>query len=85
MSYKINHDSYCLAVSELISTIEKAGFTVSDDEVFQNISINGKPAAGETKRISLQIEKNGKVSKKLAHAQVYGLDSGRFELNFYIL
>jgi len=85
MSYEIQHNSYSSAVTETIRVIQSKGFEVSDEEIFQHISIGGKPGIGQTKRASLEIAKGGKVQKKAAQMQVYGLDSGRFELNFYIL
>lgn len=84
-SYTIHHDSYSSSVKETIRVINARGFEVSDDEIFERISVGGKPGVGETKRISLEITKNGKVQRAAAQVQVYGLDSGRFELNFYIM
>ncbi len=83
--YDIHHDSYSSSVSETIRVIRSRGFEVSDEEIWENISIGGKPGIGETKRVTLQITKDGKAQRKAAQVQVYGLESGRFELNFYIL
>lgn len=83
--YEIYHKTYSESIAEIITFIEKNGYTYDDNDYFHNVSIGGKPKVGQTKRIHLTLFKNGKEQRKGLQAQVYGMDSGRFELNMYIL
>jgi len=81
--YKIRHNSYTSAVTEMLKIATERGFTVDEDDIFQQITTgSGKPKDGETKRYHLGLYKNGKKSKKVLHAQIYR--DGTFELNAYI-
>jgi len=89
--YTIYHNSYSEAVTEVMSFIEKNGYDTEGEEfdnaVFNNISSGSKrPKNGKTTRVTLPLWKNGKVQRKSAHFQVYGMDDakGRYELNLYI-
>ncbi len=78
------YKTYCSAIAEVVKTAESTGYTLSDDNVFDETSIGGKPSVGMTKRISLELYKNGRLQQKMLQAQVYQFESGKFELNQYI-
>ena len=87
-SYETHHGSYTDAMQEAQDYIEKNGYTVSEDEWFNQVTTGPrKPAAGKTNSLRLALQKNGKEQRKMAHIQVYniGSDKGKtFELNMYI-
>jgi len=83
--YKIFHKSFTSAVDEVLAFIKKNGYDVNGDDVFSQISTGiGRPKKGKTNKFTLPLYKNEKLSRKAAHFQVYGMDSGNYELNLYI-
>ena len=65
--------------------MKKNGYEIDDDEWFREVSTGPrKPSKGKTNSFSLPIYKNGKKQRKRVHFQVYGLDSGNYELTGYI-
>lgn len=85
--FEINHEQYYEAMAEAKDYIEKNGYTVSDDEWHKKVTVGPrKPANGETNRITLKLEKDGKEQRKLAHIQVYNRETRvkTYELNMYI-
>jgi len=82
-AYKVKHTSYTNAVTEMLKIATDKGFTVDEDDIFEQITTGGgKPKEGETKKHHLGLSKNGKKSKKVLHGQVYR--DGSYELNAYI-
>lgn len=82
--YEIYHKTFTSVVDEFLQMIRRRGFEVSEEEIWQNISVgNGRPAEGKTTRITLNLMKEGEPSKRKAFAQVYGTSTG-YELNAYI-
>jgi hypothetical protein len=82
--YAIYHPTLSSAVAEVVAQVEKAGFTMDEDDFFQKVS-NGprKPSEGKTNSYKVDLLKDGKPVKKMAVFQVYGMGN-RYELNFYI-
>ena len=85
VEFKIYHNSFTSAAQEAISYAEKNGYKVDEDDWFTKVSVrNKKPDPGKTNKHSVALIKNDKESKKMLHFQVYGMDSGSYELNVYI-
>lgn len=84
--YKIYHKSYSDAISEVLDFIDREGFEVDPEEVFDKISTGPKkPNVGETVSIKLDLTKDGQPSRRMAVFQVYGMPSGKsYELNLYL-
>ena len=83
--FVVQNPSYSAAIDQVIKFAEKNGYSISDEEVFQQISTGPtKPKAGKTNRFSLELMKGDKVQKKALQVQIYGQESGMFELNMYI-
>jgi len=83
--YEIYHDSYTSALSEVLDFVARNGYKVDEDLWFTNVSSGPrKPSAGKTNSFTLELEKGGKPTRKVVSFQVYGLESGRYELNAYI-
>jgi len=83
--YEIYHDSYTSALSEVLDLVARNGYKVDEDLWFTNVSSGPrKPSAGKTNSFTLELEKGGKPTRKVVSFQVYGLESGRYELNAYI-
>lgn len=84
--FRIHHKSYTSAMQEAYYFAEKNGYQVDEEDIFQQVTTGrGKPSVGETRKHSLLLTKNGKPQRKALQVQVYGMDSGTYELNVYIL
>ena len=87
-SYEIYHRSFSDAVEEVIQFLKSKGYTMSDDDIWDNISTGPKkPSKGKTNKYSIPLLKGDKETKKVVQFQVYGLDgkgNDHFELNMYI-
>lgn len=85
IEYKIYHNSFSSAVQEAESYAEKNGYKVNEDDWFNKVAVGDrKPSPGKTNRYSVKLIKNEQESKKMLHFQVYGMESGSYELNVYI-
>lgn len=63
---------------------EKKGYEINSDSWATVVNFGaGKPSVGKTTRMSVELKKDGKDSKKQLHMQVYGMDNS-YELNYYI-
>jgi len=83
--YEVYHTSYTDALSEVLDLIARNGYTVDPDNWFNKVSTGPrKPSAGKTNSIIVELEKNGKETRRTAAFQVFGMESGRYELNAYI-
>lgn len=83
--YEIYHKSFTSAASEAIQVAKKKGFEVDEDDWFRQVASGPrKPGKGKTNSYTVDLTKNGKpVRRKLAF-QVYGMESGTYELNAYL-
>lgn len=85
-NFQIHHRSYTSAMQEAYDYANANGYEMVEEDVFQQVTTGrGKPRAGETRKHSLLLMKNGKVQRKSLQVQVYGMESGTYELNAYIL
>lgn len=83
--YTVRHNSYSSAVNEIEKFAEKRGYSLKEDEVWNQISIGpAKPKDGDTNKFHLTILKDGKEQKKNLQVQITGVDE-KYELNMYIL
>ena len=87
-SYNVYHASLTRAVQEAEKFIADQGFTVDPDEMFRKVGSGpAKPGPGNTNSYHIELIKNGKIQRKVAHFQVYNRGyeiHNNFELNLYI-
>tara|TARA_B110000503_G_C7041012_1_gene368211 strand:- start:319 stop:690 length:372 start_codon:yes stop_codon:yes gene_type:complete len=86
--FEIHHRSYTSAMKEAYDYAEVNGYLVDEDDIFQEVTTGrGRPKIGETRKHSLGLWgfKSGKKQRKALQVQVYGMESGTYELNAYIL
>lgn len=83
--YKILHDTLHSAIQTALAATRKMGYDISDEEEFNKITTSYKNlSTGKTEQFHLELVKGGKPQRKLLHIQVYKMDSGKYELNFYV-
>ena len=68
---------------------EKKGFEIDEENWTTEVAFGGKykrarPSVGKSNSFSVALTKNGKPQRKHLHFQVYGMESGNFELNAYV-
>ena len=77
--------SFSDAVKYAKEDAEKRGFTIDEDDWWQQIATGpGRPGKEETRRFVIGLSKGGKEQKKALTIVVYGMPSGRYELVHYI-
>jgi len=87
--YKLYHKSFTSAAEEARKVAEKKGFEIDEENWTTQVAFGGKytrarPSIGKSNSFSVQLIKNGKPQRKHLHFQVYGMESGSFELNAYV-
>ena len=83
--YPLYHKTFTNASQAALDLVKKKGFEIDDDDWFNQVSTGPKkPGKGKTNRYIVKITKKGKDTKKRLAFQVYGMDSGKYELNAYI-
>ena len=87
--YELYHKSFTAAAQEARKVAEKKGFEIDEENWTTEVAFGGKykrarPSVGKSNSFSVQLLKNGKPQRKHLHFQVYGMESGNFELNAYI-
>lgn len=83
-SYQILHDTIYSAFQTALAAARKQGYEISDDEEFARITTARKPDVGKHEDYHIELTKGGVPQKKQLHIQIYKMETGRFELNFYI-
>src|SRR5210317_2551540 len=91
-SESINEDYYKSASDAADAArkyAEKKGFEIDEDDWQTQIAMGGKhnrlrPGVGKTHSFSVGLTKNGKPQRKALNISLYGMDSGKFELTYYI-
>ena len=68
---------------------EKRGFQIDEDDWHSQITLGGKysrtrPGVGKSHSFSVGLLKGGKPQRKNLNISLYGMESGKFELNHYI-
>tara|TARA_B100002019_G_scaffold266953_1_gene257665 strand:- start:100 stop:432 length:333 start_codon:yes stop_codon:yes gene_type:complete len=87
--YKLYHKSFTQAAEEARKVAEKKGFEIDEENWTTEVAFGGKytrarPSIGKSNSFSVKLEKNGKPTRRHLHFQVYGMESGNFELNAYV-
>ena len=77
------------AVDFAKAAVEKKGFTIDEDDWNSQITMGGKynrlrPGVGKTHSFIIGLLKNDKPQQKGLSISLYGMDSGKFELTYYI-
>jgi len=85
----IYFDTFTDAAEFARNTAEKKGFEIDTNDWHSEVTMGGRysrsrPSVGKTTRFTINLLKNEKPTKKYLHFQVYGMESGKFELNTYI-
>ena len=88
-NYKLYHKTFTEAVEEVLKIVNKKGFEVDEDDWFKQVTTGrgyrrGRPSVGKTHRFDVVLTKKGKPTRKKVLFQVYGMESGKYELNAYI-
>jgi hypothetical protein len=84
--YDIYHPTFSAAVQHAKDHTKKAhGFDVDQDSWDREVTFGQrKPSPGKTAIKKVNLTKDGKSVKKRLHMQIYGMDSGKYELNKYV-
>jgi hypothetical protein len=84
-AYPLYHPTFTAAAQAATDLAKKKGFEVDEDDWFNQVSTGPKkPGKGKTNRYIVKVTKGGKETKKRLAFQVYGMDSGKYELNAYV-
>ena len=84
--YETYHKTYTSAVQEARKIAKLKGYEIDGNSWFTEVNTGpGKPSEGKTVKHSITLLKNGKKQKKALQIQVYGMETGAYELNTYIL
>jgi len=86
-NYQLYHPTFISASQAAHDYAEKKGYEINDNEWFSSVSTGkkrGRPAVGKSNSFHVKLNKNGKEQRKQLHFQVYGMESGKYELNMYI-
>jgi hypothetical protein len=88
-----NDDTYFDTTSEAVTyaktQAEKRGFEIDENDWHSQITMGGKynrtrPGVGKTNSFSVGLLKGGKPQRKNLNISIYGMESGKFELTYYI-
>jgi hypothetical protein len=87
--YELYHKSFTSAAETARKVAEKKGFEIDEENWTTEVAFCGKyrrarPSVGKSNSFSVALTKNGKPQRKHLHFQVYGMESGNFELNAYV-
>jgi hypothetical protein len=87
--YTIYHQSFTAAADEARRLAVRLGFEIDEDSWFNNVATGGRysrgrPSKGKTTRFTVDLTKNAKPQRKTLNFQVYGMESGSYELNAYV-
>ena len=68
---------------------EKKGYEIDEEDWQSQIGFGGKhgrlrPGVGKTHSFTVGLTKNGKPQRKALNISLYGMDSGSYELTYYI-
>jgi hypothetical protein len=88
--YPLYHTSFTSAADAARNLAMSKGYKVNEDDWQTQVALGGRnlrsrPSTGKTTKFSVGLSRNGKPEKnKQLHFQVYGLESGNYELNAYV-
>jgi len=82
---QVYFNSFSAAVQYAEAAANKKGYEVVEDDWWRKVATGPKkPSAGKTNRYTIELTKGGKPNNSTLALQVYGMDSGKYELNFYL-
>ncbi len=88
-----SNDTYFKTASAAVqfakTQTEERGFEIDDKDWNSEITMGGRygrlrPGVGETHKFSISLIKNDKPQKKNLNISLYGMESGKYELTYYI-
>ena len=88
-----NNDTYFKTAGEAVgfakTKAEKKGFEIDEDDWNTQITHGGRysrlrPSVGKTHSFTVGLHKNGKPQRKGLSISLFGMDSGNYELTYYI-
>lgn len=83
---QIYHETLSSAVNESLAEIALRGAVLRDAEEITRVFEFGGISYGQNKEAHAEIATlKGKGTRKFAHASIYRMESGRYELTVYIL
>jgi hypothetical protein len=88
-SYPVYHSSFTHAAEAAMDYAGKKGFEIDENDWQSQVALGGRygrsrPGVGKTHSFQIGLLKNGKPQRKSLNFQVYGMESGKYELNAYI-
>jgi hypothetical protein len=90
---KETKDTYFKTASQAVDfareMAEKKGYEIAEEDWQTQIAMGGKhnrlrPGIGKTHSFSVGLTKNGKPQRKSLNISLYGMESGSYELTYYI-
>lgn len=81
------HKTFSDAVSAAVEKAEKQGYIVDTHDISDALSKipgRGRPSVGKTTIFKIPVVQKGQKKTKYLQIQVYGMESGTFELNSYV-
>ena len=83
--FEVYHKTFSASMREMEKFADKKKFEIDQTDYDNKVTHGpGKPSVGKTVKFTLGLIKDDKEQKKKIHVQVFGMDSGSFELNMYI-
>lgn len=80
----VYHDTMSAAFAHVVKELGKKGIEFDQEEFFQKVNSGPrKPQPGKTNSYSIALKGTKGKKQKFAHVQVYGMDNGKYELNWY--
>jgi hypothetical protein len=88
-----NSDTYFNTATDAVefarTQAEKKGFEIDSQDWNSEITMGGRysrtrPGVGKTNSFSVGLLKGGKPQRKNLNISLYGMESGKFELTYYI-
>lgn len=80
--YQTYFETLSGALGELESALAQKGYRLKDSDDFFRFG-EGGISYGNTKRQSFEVVNDTKGLENLVHVQIYRMDSGKYELNYY--
>ena len=82
---QVYFNTFSGAVQYAESQVKKKGYEVDEDDWWRKVATGPKkPSAGKTNRYTIELTKGGQPNNSTLSMQVFGMASGKFELNFYM-
>jgi len=83
-SQKLYHNTMSDAFRHVEKELKSKGVEFDQEEFFQKVSAGPrKPTVGQTNSYNILLKGTKGKKQKFAHVQVYGMDNGKYELNWY--